>query len=164
MTIRKFRVTVDGETFEVEVEDLGQAEPSETAATAVPAPPVSSAAPHPGRPRQVQTVPPEAPAMGPAVPSRAAAAAAPGPGVGAGTRAGRTQPAGGERVDAPLPGTIVSVVVQPGQQVKAGAVLVVLEAMKMQNEIVSPRDGKVREVVVGKGDSVAVGDPLVTLE
>lgn len=137
MITRKFRVTVDGETFEVEVEEIGQAAAGETVATASPPGPAL---------RQVLTVPPAAPAGR------------------AGARTGRAQPTGGERVDAPLPGTIVSVVVKPGQEVKTGAVLVVLEAMKMQNEIVSPRDGKVREVVVGRGDSVAVGDPLVTLE
>jgi len=155
MITRKFRVTVDGETFEVEVEEIGQAAAGETVATASPPGPAL---------RQVLTVPPAAPAAGPAAPSRPSAAATQASAGGAGARTGRALPTGGERVDAPLPGTIVSVVVKPGQEVKTGAVLVVLEAMKMQNEIVSPRDGKVREVVVGRGDSVAVGDPLVTLE
>jgi biotin carboxyl carrier protein len=67
-------------------------------------------------------------------------------------------------VEAPLPGTVVAVRVAPGQEVKAGEVLVILEAMKMQNEIVSPRGGKVAAVTVKKGDTVALGDLLAVVE
>jgi biotin carboxyl carrier protein len=67
-------------------------------------------------------------------------------------------------VRAPLPGIILRASVAPGQAVKHGQVIVVLEAMKMENEIVSPRDGTVREVLVGQGVTVAVGDPLVILD
>ncbi len=58
----------------------------------------------------------------------------------------------------------MAVRVAPGQEVKAGEVLVILEAMKMQNEIVSPRGGKVAAVTVKKGDTVALGDLLAVVE
>ena len=63
-------------------------------------------------------------------------------------------PAGGAKVNAPMPGTILDVKVQNGQSVKKGEVLMILEAMKMENEICSPCDGTVASVNVRKGDSV----------
>ena len=67
----------------------------------------------------------------------------------------------GESVNAPMPGTILKVNVTSGQAVKAGQVLVVLEAMKMENEIMAPKDGTVTAVAVQKGASVDTGAPLV---
>ena len=69
----------------------------------------------------------------------------------------------GEKVAAPMPGTIVSVNVTDGQAVKKGDVLVVLEAMKMENEIKSPKDGTVTGIAVNKGESVDTGATLVTI-
>ncbi len=69
----------------------------------------------------------------------------------------------GEVVSAPMPGTILKVNVTQGQAVKAGAVLVVLEAMKMENEIMAPKDGTVTQVAVSKGASVDTGAPLVVI-
>lgn len=69
----------------------------------------------------------------------------------------------GTTVTAPMPGNIISVNVQAGEAVKAGQVLCVLEAMKMENEIVAPEDGTVSEVAVSKGVSVEAGDSLVRL-
>lgn len=66
-------------------------------------------------------------------------------------------------VRAPLPGTIVDVKVSAGQTVKKGQTLVVLEAMKMENNIDAERDGKVAEVKVNKGDTVLEGALLLTL-
>ncbi len=63
-------------------------------------------------------------------------------------------PAGGVQVKAPMPGAILDVRVQNGQRVKKGDVLVILEAMKMENEIQAPCDGTVKGVSVRKGDSV----------
>ena len=63
-------------------------------------------------------------------------------------------PAGGAQVKAPMPGTILAVRVENGQKVKKGDVLVVLEAMKMENEIQAPCDGTVAGINVRKGDSV----------
>ncbi len=71
--------------------------------------------------------------------------------------------AAGEAVSAPMPGTILKVNVQNGQAVKKGALLLVLEAMKMENEIMSPRDGSVAQVVASKGQSVNTGDALIVL-
>ena len=70
---------------------------------------------------------------------------------------------GGQKVEIPMPGTILSVSVKAGDVVKKGQVLAVLEAMKMENEIVSPFDGKVVSVGVSKGDSVNPGDLLVQI-
>ena len=71
--------------------------------------------------------------------------------------------AGGEAVNAPMPGNIVKINVKAGDAVKAGDVLVVLEAMKMENEIMAPRDGTVAQVVTQKGAKVETGSPLVVL-
>ena len=87
---------------------------------------------------------PAAPAAKPAVKKSAAAGA-------------------GEKVAAPMPGTIVSVNVSDGQSVKKGDVLVVLEAMKMENEIKAPKDGTITSVAVSKGESVDTGAALVTI-
>lgn len=71
--------------------------------------------------------------------------------------------AAGEPVKSPMPGTILNVPVKVGQSVKAGDVLVVLEAMKMENEIKAGRDAVIASVAVSKGESVDTGAVLVTL-
>lgn len=70
----------------------------------------------------------------------------------------------GEPLRAPMPGTIVAVTVQPGIEVKQGDVLFILEAMKMESEIIASRDGVISEIMVSKGASVSTGDILLTLE
>ena len=70
----------------------------------------------------------------------------------------------GEPVLAPMPGLVIDIRVQPGQRVAAGQVLVVLEALKMENEIVSPRDAVVAEIVAVRGQTVKSGATLLTLE
>lgn len=67
-------------------------------------------------------------------------------------------------VKAPLPGTITSIEVAVGQEVKAGDTVVVLEAMKMQNSIEAEKDGKVTAIAVKVGQAVLEDDPLVVVE
>ncbi len=97
------------------------------------------------------------PAAAPAAP--AAPAAAPAPAAPA-----AAAPAGGEKVNAPMPGTILEVKVAVGSTVKKGDLLFVLEAMKMENEILSPVDGKVTFVGTTKGSSVDTGAALCVIE
>ena len=133
----KYIVTLNGKKYEVEVEK-GQA-------TAVYAGPVEAApAPAP--------VAPAAPAAAPA-PAAAAAPAAPAASLG-----------DGEPVSAPMPGNIMDVRCQAGQKVKSGDILFILEAMKMENEIVAPRDGVIGAVGVTKGSTVDTGSVLCTLK
>jgi biotin carboxyl carrier protein len=73
-------------------------------------------------------------------------------------------PTGSEDVTAPIPGGIWEIKVKVGDIVKAGQVLVVIEAMKLENEIVSPKDGKITAINVAKGDTVALGDKLVSIQ
>lgn len=128
--MRKFIVNVNGNSYEVEVEEVGA---GVSAPAAAPAPAAAAAA-----------APKAAPAAAPKAAPKAAA------------------PAGGTPVKAPMPGNILDIKVQSGAAVKSGDVLIILEAMKMENEIVAPSDGTVT-VVTTKGAAVNTGDVLVTL-
>lgn len=79
----------------------------------------------------------------------------------------KTKPEGGtingESVTAPMPGTIVNILVKSGQEVKKGQVVAILEAMKMENEIVATVDGKVESISVDKGQNVNLGDSLLEI-
>ena len=98
---------------------------------------------------------PAAPApAAPAAPAPAAAPAAPAAPAG---------PAGAVAVNAPMPGNILDVKVKPGDSVKAGDTLLILEAMKMENEISAPQDGTVATIDVRKGDVVDSGTLLCTM-
>ena len=95
---------------------------------------------------------PSAPVQQAAPAPKAAAAPAPAPAAGAGTP-----------VKAPMPGNILDVKVSVGQPVTVGQVLIVLEALKMENDVVAPAAGKVTSVLVKKGDTVNSDDVLVTI-
>lgn len=69
-----------------------------------------------------------------------------------------------QSVDSPMPGTVVSIKVKPGQSVLKGEALLVIEAMKMENEIMSPKDAVISEVKVNEGDTVESGAPLIFLK
>ena len=100
-----------------------------------------------------------APVAAPAAPAAPKAPAAPA----AAPKAASAGAAGAVTVKAPMPGNILDVKVAAGASVKAGDVLVILEAMKMENEIVAPQDGTVASVNVNKGDTVNSGDVLVSM-
>lgn len=126
----KFRVTLNGKTYEVEAE---------------------KGAP---MPETVYTAPAAAPA--PAAEAPAAPATAPAP-------AAAPAAVSGTVVSSPLPGNVLAIEVNPGEAVKAGQVLVLIEAMKMENEIVAPCDGVVKQILVNKGAVVATGDKLLVI-
>ncbi len=126
----KFKVTLNGKTYEVEAE---------------------KGAP---MPETVYTAPAAAPA--PAVEAPAAAAPAPAP-------AAAPAAVSGTVVSSPLPGNVLAIEVNPGEAVKAGQVLVLIEAMKMENEIVAPCDGVVKQILMNKGAVVATGDKLLVI-
>ncbi len=127
----KYKVTLNGKTYEVEVE----------AGKAVLLDEYEACAP--------------APAAAPPVPAAAPAAAAPAPAA--------VNLTSGEPVNSPMPGNILRVEVKQGDQIKSGQLLVVLEAMKMENEILAPKDGTVAQVIVSKGSVVETGSPLIVL-
>lgn len=119
--MKKFNITVNGQTYAVEVEEVG-------GAAAAPAPRAAAPAP--------------APAPAPA--------AAPAP----------VAAAGEETITAPMPGKILKILKHQGDAVAAGENLMMLEAMKMQNEILSPVAGTVKSVPVSEGQNVNNGDTL----
>ena len=131
----KYKVTLNNRTYEVEVEQ-GQAmlvDEYEAYAPAAPAPAAPAAA-----------APAAAAPAAPAAPAGAALAA-------------------GEVVKSPMPGNILKINVSQGQKVNEGDVLIVLEAMKMENEIVATKSGTVAQVVTAKGAVVETGAPLVVI-
>ena len=85
------------------------------------------------------------------------------PAVAAAAPAAPAAPAGGEKITAPMPGTILAVNVTSGSAVKKGDVLMILEAMKMENEIAAPKAGTVAQIIVSKGAVVETGTPLVVI-
>lgn len=135
--MKKFKVTVNGKSYEVDVEELGTAAP---AAPVPPAPaPVAAASP----------APTPAPASSAASPATQAAPKGP-------------IPDSAVVVKAPMPGKI-SAIKQESGSVTRGSVILVLEAMKMQNDIPAPQDGTLTEVRVAVGDNVKTGDVLAVI-
>mgnify|MGYP001943813168 CR=1 FL=1 len=136
--MKNYTITVNGNTYQVSVEE-GFVSPMVTQ----PAPVYQAVAP-------VQA----------ATPAPQTVSSTPAPAV--------STPASGsvgkEKVDSPMPGKILSIKVNVGQSIKKGDVLVILEAMKMENEIVAPQDGSIASVDVSAGQSVEAGDLLVTID
>ena len=130
----KYKVTLNNRVYEVEVE-AGKAMLLDEYEAVAPSAPAAAA--------PVAAAPVAAPvAAAPAAPAITGA---------------------GDAVKAPMPGTILKVNVQNGQAVKEGDVLVVLEAMKMENEIMAPKAGTITQVLVSKGSSVDTGAPMVVI-
>ncbi len=94
---------------------------------------------------------------------KAAPAPAPAPVPAAAPAPAAKPAAGASTVNSPMPGNILSVNVKPGDSVKSGAVAMILEAMKMENEILVPADGTIKEVYVQKGSTVDTGAPLFAM-
>ena len=140
--MKNLRITVNGTAYDVQVEELS--------ASAAPA---AVSAPIPAAPAPAASAPAAATA-----PAASPAPAAPAPAATA------EVPADAELISCPMPGTIVSVNVKEGQTIKKGDVLLILEAMKMENEIMAPHDAVVAAIHVNKGDSVESGTPLVSLQ
>lgn len=102
-------------------------------------------------------------APAPAAAPAPAPAAAPAPAPAAAPAPATQGSAGSVKVEAPMPGTILDVKVSVGDSVSSGSVLCILEAMKMENEIVAPQDGTVASINVSKSDSVEAGQVIITL-
>ena len=139
----KYVATINGKKYEVEVEKLEAYKSLDRNGVAAPAAPV---------------LPASAPVQRPAAPAPVAAAPAPAP-----APAPAAAPAGATTVEAPMPGKILNIKVSEGQAVKFGEVVVIMEAMKMETEIVAPADGTVAQILVKAGDAVDTGAALVTL-
>ena len=135
--MRKFNIKVNGQAYEVEVEEV--------AGGCAPAPVVPVAA---------APAPAVAPVAAPA-PEKAEAKAAPAP-------APVAAPAGGTQLKAPMPGTVIDFKATNGAAVKKGQTVLILEAMKMENEIVAPADGVIT-FVASKGASVNTDDLLAVI-
>ena len=133
--MKTYNITVNGVTYTVEVEEVGATASAPVAAAPVAAPAAPVAAP---------AAAPAAPKAAPAAPKASGAA-------------------GAVSVKAPMPGNIMKVNCKVGASVKKGDVLVVLEAMKMENDICAPQDGVVASVEVSQGASVETDALLVTL-
>ena len=144
--MKNYTITVNGNVYEVTVE-----EGFTGAAKAAPAP-APKAAP---APRAAAPAPAPAPAPAAPAPAPAPAPAAPAPAAPA---------AGSVAVTAPMPGKILGVKLQAGTAVKRGQVILILEAMKMENEIVAPQDGTIASINVAVGDMVEPGATLAKLK
>lgn len=135
--MKRYNVTVNGNLYQVEVDEVKGNFAAPVAPVAAQPAPVTAA-----------------PAPVAAAPAAPAPVATPAPAV---------SNAAGEKVTAPMPGTIVKVVATKGATVKKGDVLVVLEAMKMENEIMASADGTVVDVTVAQGATVNTGDVLAVI-
>jgi len=136
--MNRYKVTVNGTAYDVLVEDMGGTQAA-YAPVAQPVPAaVPAAAPQPAPAPVAAPIPAPVPAAAPA-------------------------PAGASVVEAPMPGKILKLSVAVGASVASGDVLLILEAMKMENEISAPVSGTVREIRAREGDSVNTGDVLVVL-
>lgn len=146
----KYIANVNGKRYEIELERVEDYRPMTREEIAAP---VQASAPI--------VAAPAAPVQAAPVVAPAAPAPAPAP-----TPAPQAAPVqgGASTVVAPLPGTILDVKVAPGQAVKTGEVVIIMEAMKMETEVVAAADGVVDSILVKKGDAVDTDATLITLK
>ena len=143
--IKKFKVKVNGEEFEVEVEELN-GQPSSTVTS------------HAAFPKTQTPIKKES--------STVSTSAKPSSTVNSNPSKSKESAniSGKKIVSAPLPGKIISVNVKKGDSVKKGDLLLVLEAMKMENEIFASTDGTIIDILVSPGDYVSTGDKMIVME
>lgn len=146
--MKKYNVTVNGKMYAVEIEEV-------TGGASKPAAPAA--------PKAAPAVKPAAPAPAPKAAAAKPAAAAPAPKKEEPKKEVVQAAEGEHAICAPMPGKIVKISVQDGDPVKKGDVLLVLEAMKMQNEITADADGVVKAVNVIPNQNVKMKEPLVIL-
>lgn len=144
--MRTFKVTVNGNQYDVTVEELGAPAAAPVALQPAPAP-----------------VPVQAPAAQPAPVQAAPAPAAQPQPAPAAQPAAKAAPAGGVQITAPMPGMVVDFKVAEGATVKKGEAILILEAMKMENDIASTADGVI-SFVTTKGANVNTGDLLAVVK
>lgn len=136
--MKKFNITVNGKSYAVEVEEVGAGQGGFTYQPVQSAPQVAPAVQAAPQPTQ------------PAPTAQAAPQVAKSP----------EGPVSGELITAPMPGTILDIKVSEGQAIKAGDIILILEAMKMENEILAPKAGVLTQLPVAKGATVDTGDIL----
>ena len=143
---KKFNVYVNGQPYEVVVEEVGEA----AAPVFQPQPVAVAPAPAP-----VAVAPAAAPAPAPAAAAPAPAPAAPAP--------APASSAGDTSIDAPMPGNVIRFKVNQGDSVKAGDVILILEAMNMENEVCTPVAGVIKTIVTPAGTAVNTGQKMVII-
>lgn len=141
--MKKFRVTVDGQTYEVDVEEIASVD-NQDGSRAAGAPGAGTAA------------------NGTSSPASASGSAS-GSASSAPISSSEGSPGSGGIIEAPIAGNVFDLKVSVGDKVQAGQVVMILEAMKMENEITADWPGTVTEIKVNKGSTVNAGDPLIIL-
>ncbi|MGG5343644.1 acetyl-CoA carboxylase biotin carboxyl carrier protein subunit [Enterococcus sp. AZ192] len=133
--LRKFKISIDGKEYLVEMEEVGGVPQAPVVAPTAPAAaPVAEATPTPAPASAEQTAPTT------------------------------SSPAGSDAMPSPMPGTILKILVNVGDTVQENQPLMILEAMKMENEIVAGKAGTVTGIHVQQGDMVNPGEPLITIK
>ncbi|GGC85994.1 acetyl-CoA carboxylase biotin carboxyl carrier protein subunit [Enterococcus wangshanyuanii] len=132
--LRKFKISIDGKEYLVEMEEIGGVPQAPVVAPTAPAAPVAEATPTPAPAPVEQTEPTT------------------------------STPAGSDAMPSPMPGTILKILVNVGDTVQENQPLMILEAMKMENEIVAGKAGTVTGIHVQQGEMVNPGEPLITIK
>ena len=126
--MKKYKITVNGQTYEVEVQEIGGQNPGPKEVNQTTQAPVEQPKPQQPKPQPKKTG------------------------------------AGKSKITCPMPGTIMSIKAKQGEKVQKGDVIMILEAMKMENEIIAPEDGIITSIDTNEGASVNTGDILATFE